>query len=96
MLDECAEPSVRQISAIDLSKGHHAGGEAIYRKLSGLLHGRTWSVLPGFEMAPVDGGHMITWRGYPAALHEELSLAVVGAGERAMGAVASYFTSPTH
>lgn len=94
MLRECPEPAVRTPTATDLSRMHGELGEATYRKLSGILHARVWSVVPAFEMNAVDGGHLIGWRGYPLSLHEDLSLAVVEAAERAMHVVAGYFASP--
>lgn len=94
MLRGCSEPAVRPPSTTHLSMMHGDIGETTYRKLSGILHARVWSVVPAFEMSARDGGHVIGWRGYHLALHEELSFAVVESAERAMHVVTGYFASP--
>ena len=94
MLSECPERSIQPLSYVELSTRYQASGEAIYRKLSGILHGRVWSVVPAFVMAPHGQGHVVAWRGYPLAVHDELGTPVVGAAEMAAHTVYEYFSGP--
>lgn len=91
MLDECPDPAIQPLGWVDLSKRYHASGETVYRRLSGLLHGRVWSVIQAFETEWDDGGHSVTWRGYPLSLHKGLALPIIQVTESAKQTVSSYF-----
>ena len=82
---------VQPLGWVDLSKRYQASGESIYRKLSGLLHGRVWSVIPAFIPAWDEHGHAVAWRGYPPSLHKALAEPVIQAADSATRTVSSYF-----
>jgi len=92
MLDECPEKPIRPPGFVDLSTRYQSGGENVYRKLSGLLHGRVWSVIPAFATAADEDGQVVAWRGYPLSLHRELAEPVANAAEWSMQTVNSYFS----
>lgn len=92
MLDECPEETIRPLGFVDLSARYQSAGESVYRKLSGLLHGRVWSVIPAFATVADENGQVVAWRGYPLSLHRELAEPVVTAAEFAMQTVHSYFS----
>jgi hypothetical protein len=91
MLEDCRTPEIRLPKWTALSKNFSVSGEALYRELSGLLHGRVWSVMPAFATAWDDAGLVIAWRGYPLPLHLELASAITAAATTAMESVSGYF-----
>jgi len=91
MLDECPETPIQPLGWVDLSRRYQASGESVYRKLSGLLHGRVWSVIPAFVTAWDEHGHVVAWRGYPLSLHRGLAEPVIQVADSATRTVNSYF-----
>lgn len=91
MLDECPEPRIQPLTWVEFSKRGHPAGEGVYRTLSGLLHGRVWSVVPAFTADWDENGFAVTWRGYPLSLHRELAECVDGSARNAMQCIDFYY-----
>lgn len=94
MLDECQTAEVRLPTWTRLSKGHSDAGAFVYAELSGILHGRAWSVVPAFAAAWGDEGQVVSWRGYPLSLHRDLAGPIVAAGGVAIECIRAYFCEP--
>ncbi len=91
MLVECPALPIPPLGWVDLSKRHAPSGESVYRRLSGVLHGRVWSVIPAFVTAWGEHGHAVAWRGYAPSLHRDLAEEVVQLADSAARTVDFYF-----
>jgi len=72
-LNEWDSPAPNMPGSKKLSWRYSTEGEAIYRELSGIVHGRSWTILAAMENCWEGDGFKTGWRGYAFSLHQDFS-----------------------
>lgn len=90
-LNEWGSPALKIPGFATLSRLYRTEGAEVYRGLSGIVHGRSWTVLGTMENLWAGEGFKTRWRGYPLPLHGDYSEITSQSGRDAMQIAEEYF-----
>lgn len=77
VLNEWDGPAQRMPTTTNFSRQYSTEARSLYRELSGIVHGRSWTVLAAMAKSWEGDGFKTGWRGFALSLQEYYSEPVI-------------------